>query len=225
MECSMTKTNMNKFRLFMTLCILIISLVSNCIAQDLDSRDQERENKYKDSLAMEIAGLKKGMFVGEVGAGDGYFTFMLANQVGSEGRVYANDLFEKGALEVIRARAREKNIENIITILGTVETPKLPKGQLDMVFIVNAFHDFTEPVEMLSNIAPALKPSGKLVIIDSEAEKSRGISKSRIYNRQDLQEWVNQSPFTIELIDDKSLPKRGTYPNVIRVLSLKKKSE
>ena len=221
----MIKTNMSKFQFFLAICILMLSLISNCIAQNLDSRDQERDNKYKDRLAMEIAGLKKGMFVGEVGAGDGYFTLMLANHVGSKGRVYANDIIEKGALEVIRDRAREKNIENIITILGTDETPKLPKGQLDMVFIVNAFHDFTNPVKMLCNIAPALKPSGKLVIIDSEAEKSRRISKWRVYNRQDLQEWVNQSPFTIELIDDKSLPKKGKYANVIYVLSLKQKSE
>lgn len=221
----MIKTHLGKYQIFIAICILMLSLILNCIAQDLDARDQERDNKYKDSLAMEIVGLKKGMFIGEVGAGDGYFTLMLANHVGSEGRVYANDIIEKGALEVIKDRAREKNIENIITILGTDETPKLPKGQLDMVFIVNAFHDFTKPVKMLCAIAPAMKPGGKLVIIDSEAEKSRRISKWRIYNRQDLQEWVNQSPFTIELIDDKSLPKRGKYKNVIYVLSLKQKSE
>jgi ubiquinone/menaquinone biosynthesis C-methylase UbiE len=220
-EYSMKKTNMNKIEFFAALCILMFSLISHCFAQDLDSRDQERNNKSKDSLAMEIAGLKKGMFVGEVGAGDGYFTFMLSNHIGSEGRVYANDIIEKGALEVIRVRAREKEIENIRTILGTDEDPKLPKGQLDMIFIVNAFHDFTKPVKMLCNIAPALKPGGKLVIIDSEGEKSRRLSKLRIYNRQDLQEWVNQSPFVIELIDDKSLP----YAKVIYLLTMKQKSE
>jgi ubiquinone/menaquinone biosynthesis C-methylase UbiE len=222
-ECSMKETNMNKYHYFLAFCISMISLISFCIAQDLDSRDRERDAKYKDSLAMDIAGLKKGMFVGEVGAGDGYFTFMLANRVGPEGRVYANDITEKGALEVIRHRVRKKNIKNIITILGTEETPKLPEGKLDMVFIVCAFHDFTKPVEMLCNIAPALKSNGKLVIIDFTAEKSPETGNSRVFNRQDLQEWVNQSPFTIELIDDKSLPKWGYVPNVIFVLSLKKK--
>jgi ubiquinone/menaquinone biosynthesis C-methylase UbiE len=217
----MGEINMNKFQYFLAFCVSMLCLISLCIAQDLDSRDRERDAKYKDRLAMDIAGLRKGMFVGEVGAGDGYFTFMLANRVGSEGRVYANDIIEKGALEVIRDRAREKNLKNIITILGTEETPLLPEGQLDMVFIVNAFHDFAKPIKMLCNIAPALKSRGKLVIIDSESEIRRGTSNWRIYNRKDLQEWASQSPFTIVLIDDKSLPKRGRYQNVIYVLSLK----
>jgi ubiquinone/menaquinone biosynthesis C-methylase UbiE len=218
----MKETKINKFQYFLAFSISMISLISFCKAQDLDSRDRERDAKYKDSLVMDIVGLKKGMFVGEVGAGDGYFTFMLANRVGPEGRVYASDITEKGALEVIRHRARKKNIKNIITILGTEETPKLPKGKLDMVFIVCAFHDFTKPVEMLFNIAPALKSNGKLVIIDFTAEKPSEKGGFRVFNRQDLQKWVNQSPFIIELIDDKSLPKWGYAPNVIFVLSLKK---
>ena len=219
----MKETNMSKFQYFLAFCISILNLTSFCAAQDLDSRDRERDAKYKDSLAIDIVGLKKGMFVGEVGAGDGYFTLMLANRVGPEGRVYANDIIEKGALEVIKHRARKKNIKNIITILGTEETPNLPEGKLDMVFIVLAFHDFTKPVKMLCNIATSLKPSGKLVIIDFTADKSPGTSDLRVFNRQDLQEWVNQSPFTFELIDDKSLPQWGSAPNVIFVLSLKKK--
>ncbi|MFC2156530.1 class I SAM-dependent methyltransferase [Acidobacteriota bacterium] len=221
----MIKTHLSNFRIVLALFILVLGLMSYGLAQDLGSRDLARDEKNKDSQALEMADLKNGMVVGEVGAGDGYFTFMLVDHVGPKGKVYANDIFDKRALEVIRNRAQEKNIKNIITILGTDENPKFPKGQLDMVFICQAMHEFKNPVQMFCNIAPALKPDGKLVILDWEEINPSRTRNSHMYTRKDFHDWVNQSPFSVERIDDKSLPNNKSFMKVVYVLSLKQESK
>jgi ubiquinone/menaquinone biosynthesis C-methylase UbiE len=111
------------------------------------------------------------MVVGEVGAGRGYFTFRLASRVGPTGKVYANDIDEEG-LGHLRNRAAERHLTNIATIVGRVDDPMLPKGQLDMVVMVNTFHDLAKPVELLAALVPCLKPGGKVVILDYDDDKA-----------------------------------------------------
>ena len=86
---------------------------------------------------------------------------LLPSRVGQTGRVYANDIVETKALEVIRARAKDKGLANIETILGSEEDQRFPKASLEMVFCLNAFHEIRKPVEFLGNLVVSLKPGGK----------------------------------------------------------------
>jgi ubiquinone/menaquinone biosynthesis C-methylase UbiE len=110
------------------------------------------------------------MVVGEVGAGHGYFTFWLARRVGPAGKVYANDI-SRSALSAIERRCQQEGVVHIETILGEVEDPLFPHGVLDMVFIVNTFHDLEKPVELLNNLLPSLKPGATVIIMDRDPEK------------------------------------------------------
>lgn len=117
---------------------------------------------------MDLVGLTTGMTVGDLGAGQGYFTFMLAHRVGPWGQVYANDVVDEGNLSIIRERARRKGLDNIVTILGSEEECGFPDGRLDAVFIIFVLHDCTKPVELLRDVARSLRKDGKVVVVDSE---------------------------------------------------------
>ena len=125
-----------------------------------------RDNDHQPDKVMDIAGLTAGMTVGEVGAGEGYFTFKLAARVGPSGRVYANDI-DARALGRLADRARREGFSNIETIVGEVDDPLLPPA-LDAVFMVNVFHDLAEPVALLRSLVPCLKPDAAVIILDRD---------------------------------------------------------
>jgi ubiquinone/menaquinone biosynthesis C-methylase UbiE len=147
------------------LCLTVIFL-NVCVAQS--SRDALMQpEKLMDAICV-----KPGMVIGEGGAGEGYFTFKLARRVGNTGKIYANDIVER-VLGVIERRCEREGITNITTILGEVEDPLFPKGELDMVIMVMAFHDFEKPVEWLKNVKPCMKPTATLVIVERDPDRSR----------------------------------------------------
>lgn len=156
---------------------------------------------------MDIAGIKPGMTIGEVGAGSGYFTFHLSRRVGGEGKVYANDISQR-ALRSLRARAAREGITNIETILGEVEDPLLPPG-LDAVFIVNAFHDLAQPVALLNNLAHSIKPHARVVILDRDPAKFRTHSDHN-YSKEKVLELVEQSLFELDRLET-FLPQHNIY--------------
>jgi ubiquinone/menaquinone biosynthesis C-methylase UbiE len=190
--------------------------------QRYDAVDKKRDAMFEQHRILDIGGLKAGMVVGEVGAGDGYLTFHLAERVGPTGRVYANDIVETKALEVIRARAEEKGVTNIVTVLGTEEDPHFPKAALDMAFFLNSFHEIRKPVELLGNLAPSLKPGAKVVIHEWESEKPAdpGAGGDRTYTRQEFLDIVAKTTFKVVQIETE-LP--GPNPAVY-ILALKDSS-
>ncbi len=105
--------------------------------------------------------------VADIGAGTGYFTFRLASEV-PEGRVYAVDI-SREMLEIIDKR-QVGIATNIETVLGSAVDPKLPAAAIDVALIVDAYHEFSHPVEMLSGSARALRPDGKLVLVEYRGE-------------------------------------------------------
>ncbi len=117
--------------------------------------------------AMDTAGVAPGMVVGEAGAGDGYFTLPMARRVGGAGTVYANDISTR-ALQRLAESAGRAGLSNIHTVEGDIDDPRFPRRDLDMVVIVHAFHDFTEPVAWLRNVKKYLKPAATVVIIDRD---------------------------------------------------------
>ena len=152
-----------------------------------------RDRVEQPDKVMEATGVKPGMTVGEVGAGAGYFTFWLSRGVGEQGKVYANDI-DSYALSRIERRMADEKVTNIETVLGTVVDPRLPRASLDMVFIVNAFHDLERPVDLLANLLPALKPGATVVIMDRDPAR---FSDRHFLTRAQVEEIVGRSVFEL----------------------------
>lgn len=117
--------------------------------------------------AMDAVGVRPSMAVGEAGAGDGYFTLPMARRVGPAGAVYANDISGR-ALERLESNARREGLANIQVVVGGVDDPRFPRRDLELVVIVHAFHDFSQPVEWLQNVRTYLRPGATVAIIDRD---------------------------------------------------------
>ncbi|MEO0346384.1 MAG: class I SAM-dependent methyltransferase [Pseudomonadota bacterium] len=119
-------------------------------------------------LVIQNLPLEPDSVVADIGAGSGYFTFPVAARV-PEGRVIAVDI-QPEMLAIVEARREQMGTSNVDTVLGTVESPNLEPGSIDLAFIVDAYHEFSHPYEMGTAIAAALKPGGRLVLIEYRAE-------------------------------------------------------
>lgn len=159
----------------------------------------QRDREHQPERVMDAVGLQPGMVVGEVGAGHGYFTFWLARRVGPEGKIYANDI-SRSALAAIQKRCREQGITHIETLLGEVEDPLFPDAALDMVFIVNAFHDLEKPVELLNNLLPSLKADATVVIMDRDSEKVSDPGRHFLTKDQVLEK-ISLSQFVLDRME------------------------
>jgi ubiquinone/menaquinone biosynthesis C-methylase UbiE len=175
-----------------------------------------RDTWHQPDKVMDAVGVKPGMTIGEVGAGHGYFTFHLSRRVGDSGRIYANDIASR-ALAALRRKAENEGITNIETIVGEVEDPLLPLGILDMVFIVNAFHDLAKPVELLDNLVHSLKPDAPVVIIDRDPSKFRDPA-GHFLTKEEILEAIEQSDFELDRIET-FLPQHNIY--ILRVMKQK----
>ncbi len=141
--------------------------------QSVEEWEKRTFTKQPPERVMDAAGIKEGMVVGEVGAGRGRFTMHLARRVGAAGKILANEIDEESLL-FLRERCRRAGIRNVETILGRVDDPLLPKGALDMVFMVWTYHFFDQPVAMLKSILPALKPGGTVVLVEPDPVRGPG---------------------------------------------------
>jgi ubiquinone/menaquinone biosynthesis C-methylase UbiE len=124
----------------------------------------DREQWQKPDLIMDALGIADGSVVADLGAGGGWFSLQLARRVGPNGRVYAEDI-QSSMIEAIRRRVMRENLTNVTPVLGTPSDPRLPSG-LDAVLIVDTYHEIEDPVALLKAVAAALKPSGRLGIVD-----------------------------------------------------------
>ena|ERR1051326_9030582 len=129
----------------------------------------EREAEEQPDAALDAIGIVKGSSVADVGAGAGYFTWRLAERVGRSGKVYANDI-EPRMLELLRGNMQQRKIVNVEPVLGTVDDPKLPHNSIDLVLMVDVYHEFSEPQKMLQRMRESLKPDGRLVLLEYRAE-------------------------------------------------------
>jgi ubiquinone/menaquinone biosynthesis C-methylase UbiE len=94
---------------------------------------------------MDIIGLKEGMVIADIGAGRGRMTVWFADRVGAKGKVYANDI-DRSSLDYLENRCRKNNITNVKTILGKVDDPLLPAGEVDIAFMVSVYHHLEKPL-------------------------------------------------------------------------------
>jgi len=129
----------------------------------------EREQEEDPDKALDLLSIRPGMTVADVGAGTGYMSLRMAHRVGPTGKVYANDI-QPRMLEKLRANSQREKLNNVETVLGTDTDPKLPAGQMDLVLLVDVYHEFSHPQAMLDRIRESLKPDGRLVLLEYRKE-------------------------------------------------------
>ncbi len=118
---------------------------------------------------MDAMGIADGSVVGDIGAGSGWFTIRLARRVGPQGLVYAEDV-QAEMISAISRRVQREGLTNVKAVLGAGSDPRLPARSLDAVLIVDAYHEMQDRVTMLSNLARALKPQGRIGVVDFKLE-------------------------------------------------------
>jgi ubiquinone/menaquinone biosynthesis C-methylase UbiE len=129
----------------------------------------EREKEEQSSKLLQMLDLKPGMAVADVGAGSGYHTFRMAERVGARGKVYAVDI-QPQMLDIIRGRMKRMKVANVEPVRGTLTDPKLPANAIDLILLVDVYHEFSHPFEMTEGMVKALKPGGRLVFVEFRLE-------------------------------------------------------
>ncbi|MPT48489.1 MAG: methyltransferase domain-containing protein [Sphingobium sp.] len=125
---------------------------------------RDRVNEAKD--IMDRAGIIPGMTVADIGAGEGYYTVRLAQRVGRNGRVLAQDIMPE-VTEALGRRITREHWDNVSVTLGTADDPNLPPASFDRIFMVHMYHEIEEPYAFLWNLRPAIKKDGEVVVVDS----------------------------------------------------------
>ena len=129
----------------------------------------EREQEEQPDKALDELKIAKGSTAADIGAGVGYMSWRLAERVGPTGKVYANDV-QPQMLDLLRKNMEQRHIGNVVPVLGELDDPKLPQGQVDLVLMVDVDHEFTNPQAMLRHIRESLKPEGRMVLLEYRAE-------------------------------------------------------
>jgi ubiquinone/menaquinone biosynthesis C-methylase UbiE len=129
----------------------------------------EREAEEAPDAALDAIVIARGSTVADIGAGAGYITWRLAERVGPAGKVYANDI-QPQMLDLLRKNMAARHLTNVEAVLGAEDDPKLPAARMDLVLLVDVYHEFTEPETMLRKIREALKPDGRLVLVEYRKE-------------------------------------------------------
>ncbi len=129
----------------------------------------EREQEEAPTKLLDALQVKPGTVAADIGAGTGYFSFRLAQLVGPKGSVYATDI-QPEMLAIIRQRMQQRHVTNIKPVLGTVTDPGLPPHSVDLILLVDVYHEFDHPYEMTAGMVRALKPGGRLVFVEYRLE-------------------------------------------------------
>ena len=129
----------------------------------------EREEEEHPDKALDDIGIVKGSTVADIGAGSGAITWRLAKRVGPTGKVYANDI-QARMLELLRQNMAQRKITNVETVLGAADDPKLPPASVDLELLIDVYHEFSHPQEMLRHLRESLKPDGRLVLLEYRGE-------------------------------------------------------
>jgi ubiquinone/menaquinone biosynthesis C-methylase UbiE len=136
----------------------------------LDRTNREEEEKI--SLMVRKLGIKKGMVIADVGAGSGRISVMLAKSTGKKGLVYGVDI-QKEMLNLIRKKAKQKGLKQLIATLATEKDPKLPKNKIDLAIMVDVYHELLWPQEVMLSLSRSLVKGGLLVLIEYRGEDKK----------------------------------------------------
>jgi predicted methyltransferase len=154
-------------------CLTFLVSATSVLAQDRVAQERRREQWQNVDAIFAEMGVRPGASVADIGAGDGFFTSRLARLVGANGRVFAVDI-DDAVLARLRKRLQEEGIDNVTIVKGSVDDPKLPDATLDAALIVNAYHEMEQHQLVLAALRRALKPDGRLVIVEPVTPSRRG---------------------------------------------------
>ena len=131
----------------------------------------EREAEEAPTRAIAALRLRPGQVVADIGAGSGYYTMLLSAAVGPRGRVYATDI-QQEMLALIQKKIENKRVSNVELVLGTPTESRLPDGAIDLALMVDVYHELAQPQAFLQSLKRALKPDGRLVLIEFRKESA-----------------------------------------------------
>jgi predicted methyltransferase len=160
-----------------TACVLAAAAPATVARQA--SREVSRESWQHVPEVFKALGVGEGSAVADVGAGSGFFTVRLSKLVGEKGRVLAVDV-DKGVVHNLQTRVESESLSNVEVIQGVPDDPKLPEGALDAVLIVNAYHEMKAHQSMLDHLKRALKPGGRLVLVEPNHPSEHGKTREEL---------------------------------------------
>lgn len=142
------------------------------IVSDAFSTEDARDRVGEAEDVMRLAGVKPGMSVADIGAGEGYYTVRLAPIVGAKGRVLAEDI-RADVRDRLAERAQRERLDNVAVKLGTPEDPRLPPASFDRIFLVHMYHEVESPYAFLWHLRTGLKPDGQVIVVDADRPTKR----------------------------------------------------
>jgi ubiquinone/menaquinone biosynthesis C-methylase UbiE len=150
----------NLFNVFITAFFILPISVHSQRAAGILEPENDNEARLNRLLPpeeiMDAVGVTQGMVLAEIGAGRGRFAVHLAVRIGAGGKLYAEDIND-ASLRHLENRCEQGGLSNVKTILGEMTDPKLPTGELDLIFVVSSYHHFRDPIALLQNAKSALK--------------------------------------------------------------------
>ena len=183
--------------------LLIFTLLITALSQ---AQYRESDWTYRDEWMdveriFKLAGVTPGDTVADLGCHEGYLSIRLARAVGKSGKVYAVDVRED-RLETLENNARDRDISNIQTILGDYDDPKLPQGKLDVVIVMDTYHEIKSYMTVLEHLRNALKPEGRILILEKLKDHARNKSReeqviSHTLSSKYVKQELKKSGFTI----------------------------
>jgi ubiquinone/menaquinone biosynthesis C-methylase UbiE len=129
------------------------------------STEAQRDSLNEAQKVMDLAAIKEGSTVADIGAGEGYYTIRLGTRVGKKGRVLAEDI-DAQAVQRLGLRVEREHLDNVSIKLGTPDDPSLPEASFDRIFLVHMYHEVTEPYAFLWRLRPALRAGGQVIVVD-----------------------------------------------------------
>jgi len=167
----------------------------------------ERIEEEAPDTAVRLLKIPKGASVADIGAGSGYMTMLLSAAVGPNGRVFANDL-QPQMIEMLRRRLEQKKITNVTLVQGDVDDPKLSTASVDLELMVDVYHELSQPQAMLRKLRAALRPDGRLVLLEYRKEDPAiPIKFEHKMSIQEAKMELEAEGFTLSRVDE-SLPRQ-----------------
>jgi len=173
--------SMNQHKVFALFVLTVVAVQGQYSAYEWEERDEWMDV----ARILELAGVENGQTVADIGCHEGYMSMYLAKAVGPAGQVLAEDV-SKYRLGRLEDHAKERELENIRTILGTEANPKLPAKRVDIVFVIDAYHEMKEPETMLRHFRNSLKEGGKILILEKLKSEVRNKSRKAQTNAHSL---------------------------------------
>ena len=136
------------------------------------STEEARDRLGEAQQVIQLAEVKPGMSVADVGAGEGYYTVRLARVVGPQGRVLAEDILPD-VRDALTDRVQRESLDNVAVKLGTPDNPMLPTQSFDRVFLIHMYHEVQSPYAFLWHLRDGVKPDGLVIVVDSSRPTKR----------------------------------------------------